>query len=181
MGKTICESRSSDMTYPGYGLLRPEPNIGQQVPLEGLTVAMLAMLENMAIPVWFKNLGGQYLYVNRCYADMLGMSPEDIVGRHDLELPLILDFDANSRHDMIACGRVDALVTEDFILVPGNEQIRVRATRRRVVRNEQVIGVTAFLQPITPDEIDLECKERRLRQHYGQVAHELRTPLGGVL
>ena len=44
------------------------------------------ILENIPLLAWIKDLQGKYIYVNRAYCNKVGLSKEEIIGKHDRDI-----------------------------------------------------------------------------------------------
>ncbi len=44
------------------------------------------LIDNIPYTVWIKGSDGIYKYVNKAYADVTGVKPEDIIGKNDYEI-----------------------------------------------------------------------------------------------
>lgn len=50
-------------------------------------LAMLEMiLDKLPFEIWYKNTAGEYLYVNKSFADNIGKKPSDCIGKKDIDV-----------------------------------------------------------------------------------------------
>ncbi|MBR6014627.1 MAG: PAS domain S-box protein [Firmicutes bacterium] len=57
-------------------------NMSAQERLEMLEM----ILDKLPFEIWYKNTAGEYLYVNKGFADNIGKKPEDCIGQKDIDV-----------------------------------------------------------------------------------------------
>ncbi|MGQ3328595.1 PAS domain-containing protein [Halorubrum sp. FL23] len=82
-----------------------------------------AVLENTPTPMFMKDEGGEYLFVNQAYRDLFDLRDEEIVGRTDGEIHSSEMATDVRRNDRTVIERGEPIEVEESIAVDGNELI----------------------------------------------------------
>ncbi len=151
------------------------------------------VIDNIPDFVYAKDVNGRFLVANIAVARNLGMTPGQLLGKHDFELfPKEV---AQSFHDdeqvLIRSG--DPLFDREEIVTDAAGQPRNFLTSKIPVRNEQgrVTGLVGIGRDITLRtrmlaEMDsareaAEAANRSKSEFLANMSHEIRTPINGVL
>lgn len=141
------------------------------------------LFDRVPVGLYRTGLGGELLDVNPALADLLGLAPDDLIGRRAQEFFVDVDDFAALR---AAIGdRPDPLTTDIKFRRPDGEIIWVRDQTRPVTDDEdQIICFEGELQDVTDQRRHLEELEALVKSKselIGAVSHELRTPLTAVV
>jgi len=138
--------------------------------------------ENTTTPMFLKDEGGAYLFVNRRYEELFDLTEAQVVGRTDAELhpsTMAAEVRANDRQ-VVDTG--EPLTTEERIIVDGEE--RVFLTSKVPVHDgsgdgepNAVFGVAKDITEREAYRSKLERQNGLLEQFAAVVSHDLRSPL----
>ena len=141
-----------------------------------------SILENTTTPMFMKDGDGRYLFVNRRYEELFGLTEARVVGRTDEELhpsTMASEVRANDRQ-VVDTG--EPLTTEERIVVDGEE--RIFLTSKVPVHDgtgdgepNAVFGVAKDITEREAYRSKLERQNELLEQFAGVVSHDLRSPL----
>ncbi|MFW6382722.1 MAG: PAS domain S-box protein [Haloferacaceae archaeon] len=124
-----------------------------------------AILDNTTTPIFMKDDGGRYIFVNRGYRDLFGLEDADIVGRTDAELHPPAVAEQVRRNDELVLDRGETVESEERIVADGTEHVFLSTKvpiydtgdRFDPDRPVAVFGVAS-------DITTLKERERRLRE-----------------
>ena len=145
------------------------------------------VMNNIPQSIFWKDRKSTYLGCNQSFADTVGVSVEEIVGRQDSELPWMnsnVCLFAKSDRSVIDSGEAKLGVVESQQQVDGHQTWLEMSKVPLYDDKEQVMGLIGIFQDITP------YKEAERAAHQASEAkseflanmnHELRTPLNGIL
>nr|WP_222928443.1 PAS domain S-box protein [Haloplanus rubicundus] len=141
-----------------------------------------SILENTTTPMFMKDEDGAYLFVNRRYEELFGLTEAQVVGHTDEELhpsSMAAEVRANDRQ-VVETG--EPLTTEERIVVDGEE--RIFLTSKVPVHDgsddgepNAVFGVAKDITEREAYRSKLERQNELLEQFAGVVSHDLRSPL----
>ncbi|MFD2204229.1 ATP-binding protein [Kiloniella antarctica] len=150
-----------------------------------------AILDNTSAVVYYKDLEGRYLLVNKSYEDLFQIKKSDVIGRKSMaHLPP--DYmEELVRNDMEVLSKDKALTYEESAVLPDGMHTYLSIKFPLKSAHGDTVGVCGFSTDIT-DRINAEkdlrsAKERAEYANRSKVeflanmSHELRTPLNAVI
>ena len=148
------------------------------------------VLDNAPAPVYAKDDQGRYLFVNRRFEEVVGVSREDAVGRTDHELVPPAVAAKFSEHDggVIEAGR--QIEVEETVPFPDGERTFLTVKFPLYDSGGAVYAACGISTDVTDlkraqRELDrrvaLEQTTRAKNAFLSRVSHELRTPLNAIL
>lgn len=132
-------------------------------------------------PMWVKDAQGRYVGVSPAFASLWGLRADDFVHKHDNELLGVDAAELSAQRDAEALAQDAPQSGVLSIAAPGSEPVQLVVERRRLQQGGRVLGLMGGLQERNDGGVAWDQRERRLLFQFSQVAHELRTPIGGVL
>jgi len=130
------------------------------------------LLEHLPERIFYKGLKIQYLLINKTFADDLGISPEEIIGKTDLDIfprKLAEKYRRNDR-EVIKTGKRKEF--EDPY-EPGNKKFIVHCIKVPVKdRNGKVIGILGIAYDIT-EKVNLIKKLKKQLALYNRTFREI--------
>ncbi len=132
-------------------------------------------------PLWIKGANRRYVFANSGYAALFGMTPSEMLGQCDDDLlaPESARMSAARDHAVIARGE---LVSEETTLqTVDGEPLPVRITQRRLMHRGRPGGTVGWLKSHSKPRDNWEAREQRLLFQFSQAAHEVRSPLSGMV
>jgi len=139
-----------------------------------------ALLENTTAHIYIKDLEGRYTLVNDQFADRLGRSRDEVIGRTDREIQdddIAAEVRAN---DQAALERGEPIETEESAVWDGDRRIYYSVKAPIYDANGEpkaVCGVSSDITELKAHERELERKTERLDEFASVVSHDLRNPL----
>ncbi len=114
---------SADIIHSGAGSVLGVVAIGQDVTeqararqeLQSMAAEQRVLLDNVPVMIFWKDIEGRFIRVNRAFADLYGLEPSDFVGRtvKDLE-PQHAEMLANQDAEVVRTGRAKRDLTRIF-------------------------------------------------------------------
>jgi two-component system CheB/CheR fusion protein len=147
------------------------------------TEQLRGILENSPALIYVKDLAGKYTMVNRRAEALLGLSPEQMLGKTDFDLFPYEVAEARQRSDRQVVTTGQSLDVEESLLING--QPRRLLSSKFVLRDEYgpVVAGAGICSDISDrmnaavrDRLALEQRDRFM----AMLSHELRTPLGAI-
>ena len=151
------------------------------------------ILDSAPVMIYFKDTNGEFLRVNRRFAEVVGLSIEEIIGKTYSDLfPEHTDYSVAGDQHVIETGASLHKEVETIYTLNGKRQIRVDRIPYRKGENE-VIGVIGFANDITEMK-RIEAEKKKLEEELAQaqkmesigvlaggVAHDFNNILGVIL
>jgi two-component system, OmpR family, aerobic respiration control sensor histidine kinase ArcB len=152
-----------------------------------------SLLDNIPDPVWLKNVEGYYLSCNAAFANFLGLSEKDLVGKHENELVSAETAKEFKNNDEKALrNNFQPHRYEQWLLSQDGSQ-HLLDTLKVGIKNQQgdVIGVLGIARDVTEKhqlitalQIARDAAEKATQSKslfLANMSHEIRTPLNAVL
>ncbi|MEK1938971.1 MAG: response regulator [Pseudomonas sp.] len=153
---------------------------------------LLAIINAIPDPIWFKDIQGRYLGINQACAELFGQSSEQVLGKRDHEL-LNLDWATKrEEHDYTALTRDSTYESEGRVRYPDGHWV-VFDTLRTIFRDDRGVplGLVGVSRDITArkqaeaamaDAKELAEEAARLKSDFlANMSHEIRTPMNAII
>ncbi|MWV12011.1 response regulator [Pseudomonas sp. R-28-1W-6] len=153
---------------------------------------LLALINAIPDPIWFKDAEGRYLGINQACAELFGHSREAVVGQRD-EALLEPEWAATrTEHDLTALNWTGPYESEGWALYPDGRRA-VFNTLRTPFADERglllgLVGVSRDITVRKQTEAELaKAKElaeeaARLKSDFlANMSHEIRTPMNAII
>ena len=124
----------------------PRPRDPVEVPFD-------EVIQNSPAVIYVKDPTGRYLYVNRQYEVVTGISSEEMVGHTDFDLFPAAVAAAYRKADLQTLAKMGPLQFEKAALVQGSERL-FSTVKFPALRKEQVVGVCGISVDITDEPRD---------------------------
>ncbi len=145
------------------------------------------VMNNIPQSIFWKNRDSVYLGCNQSFAKIAGMTPQEIAGKTDYEMP----WKKEEADFFIECDRkvMDANIPELGIVEPqlqaDGKQCWLETSKVPLHNlNGDVMGIIGIFQDITPykkaEQAAQEASQAK-SEFLANMSHELRTPLNGIL
>jgi two-component system sensor histidine kinase/response regulator len=153
---------------------------------------LLAIINAIPDPIWFKDIQGRYLGINQACAELFGQNSEQVLGKRDHEL-LNLEWAAKrEEHDYTAITRDSTYESEGKVRYPDGRWV-VFDTLRTIFRDDRGVplGLVGVSRDITArkqaeaamaDAKELAEEAARLKSDFlANMSHEIRTPMNAII
>ncbi|HIJ20167.1 MAG TPA: response regulator [Deltaproteobacteria bacterium] len=158
--------------------------------LEAKSKELLIMFDSWLGMIFYKDINGKYMRVNKRYAEKLGISVDDMIGKRNDELfPDRPDHGKHTDQEVILKG-VSILNEEEIIETKeGRKQILIDRIPYKDI-DDRVIGIIGFaLDVFDIKKIEALRRARAVAEEASKaksaflanMSHEMRTPLNGVI
>ncbi len=153
---------------------------------------LMALIDSIPDPIWFKDIQGRYLGVNQAFAECLGLRAEDVVGRSDEQL-----FSDQSRagrrdRDRQALSAREPFASEGWVVYPDGRRVLFDTLRSAFHDDHgELLGLVGVSRDITARKAtedalgqarDLAEQAARLKSEFlANMSHEIRTPLNIII
>ncbi len=153
---------------------------------------LLAIINAIPDPIWFKDIQGRYLGINQACADLFGQSSEQVLGKRDHELLNIEWASKREEHDYTALTRDGTYESEGRVRYPDGHWV-VFDTLRTIFRDDRGVplGLVGVSRDITArkqaeaamaDAKELAEEAARLKSDFlANMSHEIRTPMNAII
>ncbi len=139
-----------------------------------------------AVGIVISGPAGQLLHFNAAYCEIVGYSDQELSGRDFFVLTHPDDIPNNRElHRQLLSGEIQNFKIEKRYIRKDGRSVWVRATATVIAREEgrpsQIIGIVENIQDRKEAETALLRSQEELGQFAHTVAHDLQTPLRGLL
>ncbi|MBD9676955.1 transporter substrate-binding domain-containing protein [Pseudomonas sp. PDM18] len=153
---------------------------------------LLALINSIPDPIWFKDTQGRYLGVNQAFADCLGRSPQDIVGRSDQQMFSRAAGAGRQERDRQALTEREPYASEGWVVYPDGRRV-LFDTLRSAFHDDQgrLLGLVGVSRDVTArkstelalaEARDLAEEAAQLKSDFlANMSHEIRTPLNIII
>ncbi|MDF3866826.1 transporter substrate-binding domain-containing protein [Pseudomonas denitrificans (nom. rej.)] len=153
---------------------------------------LLALINSIPDPIWFKDTQGCYLGVNQAFADCLGRAPEDIVGRSDQQMFSRAAGSGRQERDRQALTEREPYASEGWVVYPDGRRV-LFDTLRSAFHDDQgrLLGLVGVSRDVTArkstelalaEARDLAEEAAQLKSDFlANMSHEIRTPLNIII
>jgi PAS domain S-box-containing protein len=142
------------------------------------------LLDESSDPIFSFNREGQYLYVNRVFAETLGMTAQQIIGRKIWDV--FPGEGGDRRFAVIRKAFEQGTVETIEVVLPLAQGTRYLITTAKPVRDgtgqvATVICVSKDVTALKQAEMAAHAANRAKSAFLANMSHEIRTPMNGVL
>ncbi|MBT3368437.1 MAG: response regulator [Nitrospina sp.] len=158
--------------------------------LEARTKELLIMFDSSPGMIFYKDVAGRYMRVNKKYAETLGASPDDMSGkRYDEVFPESPDHGGKIDQEGIQKGAPRLNREEMLETKEGKKQILIDRVPFKDVNNK-VIGMIGFALDVSDfKKVEVLKRAKAVAEEANKaksaflanMSHEIRTPLNGVI
>ncbi len=160
--------------------------------LESEKATLQSILDSIPDPIFCKDSEGRYVLVNQSFANLTGLSQEEIVGKSDSKLFPKEDADFFIKDDdkLLASG-IAHIIERPTVDMKGNKLLF--ETRKTLIhyRGQDKAGILGICRDITDRKRFEEAMMNATRsaqeasnaksEFLARMSHEIRTPMNGVL
>jgi two-component system sensor histidine kinase/response regulator len=153
---------------------------------------LLAIINAIPDPIWFKDIQGRYLGINQACAELFGHNSEQVLGKRDHELLNLEWAAAREEHDYTAITRDSTYESEGRVRYPDGRWV-VFDTLRTIFRDDRgvplgLVGVSRDITVRKEAEAamagakELAEEAARLKSDFlANMSHEIRTPMNAII
>ncbi|MDF3937122.1 ATP-binding protein [Pseudomonas citronellolis] len=153
---------------------------------------LLALINAIPDPIWFKDTNGQYLGANHAFAECLGLSADEVVGRSDAQLFSAAASDGRGERDSRALSAGQPFASEGWVVYPDGRRVLFDTLRSAFHDDHgELLGLVGVSRDITARKAtedalaqarDLAEQAARLKSEFlANMSHEIRTPLNIII
>ena len=137
-----------------------------------------SIIDNIPDIAWLKDVDGRYEAVNESYGKICGLSPENIIGKNDLELwstELAQKYMADDQ-ETIRSGRQK--VVEEQIIGRDGQGIWAETIKSPITNDKgELLGTVGIARDIS----ERKNLEQKKADFYAMVTHDIKSPLAAML
>ena len=153
---------------------------------------LLALINAIPDPIWFKDAEGRYLGINQACAELFGCTREAAQGKRDEELLPAEWVASRTEHDLAALNWTGPYESEGFAIYPDGRRV-IFDTLRSTFYDDRglllgLVGVSRDVTVRKQTEAELaKAKElaeeaARLKSDFlANMSHEIRTPMNAII
>lgn len=148
------------------------------IGIENRNKMLEIIVDNLPIPIFYKDVQGIYLYCNEAFGELLELDRKEIIGKKD--------YDLNFKSEkIIEYRQVDKKVIKHKV-TNVNEDVMERGTGDKYVETtkvplwdyrKKVIGVIGIIIDLTQKKATERELEKLRLDFFSNLTHEFRTPL----
>lgn len=153
---------------------------------------LMALIDSIPDPIWFKDIQGRYLGVNQAFAECLGLRAEDVVGRSDEQLFSDQSRAGRGDRDRQALSARGPFASEGWVVYPDGRRVLFDTLRSAFHDDHgELLGLVGVSRDITARKAtedalgqarDLAEQAARLKSEFlANMSHEIRTPLNIII
>ncbi|MFD2113019.1 PAS domain S-box protein [Thiorhodococcus fuscus] len=154
------------------------------------TRALQALIDNLPLMAWLKDAEGRFVAVNRSFANIHGLDPEDVIGKVSADLwPPEFARKSRSEDDQVMSTRCQMTVE---LRLPERPDVLFETFKAPVLDEDGgVLGMVGCARDIKPQrdmKIELERRAyeaesaaRAKSAFLANMSHEIRTPMNAIL
>lgn len=137
-----------------------------------------SIMDNIPDIAWLKDVEYRYEAVNESFARMCGLSPEDIIGKTDLELWSTRLAEKYRADDMDIVSSGKRKVIEEQIIGKDGRGIWAETIKSPIYNdNGRLLGTVGIARDIS----ERKSLEQRKADFYAMVTHDIKSPLSAML
>ncbi|MBB4865230.1 PAS domain S-box-containing protein [Pseudomonas nitritireducens] len=153
---------------------------------------LLALINSIPDPIWFKDTQGCYLGVNQAFADCLGRKPDEIIGRSDAQLFSREASGGRQQRDRQALTDSSPYASEGWVVYPDGRRVLFDTLRSAFHDDHgRLLGLVGVSRDVTARKAtelalaqarDLAEEATQLKSDFlANMSHEIRTPLNIII
>ena len=142
---------------------------------------LMTLVPAWPAPMFVKDSQCRYLAVNAPYAALFDRRPSDLVGLRDDDLMEPLAAQASARRDARVIADREAINGPFCIHALGAGPLCRMSSLRALSVGEQGFGLLGWLDEPDAGNPNWEARERQLLTQISHLAHDLRSPLAGIV
>jgi PAS domain S-box-containing protein len=153
---------------------------------------LLALINSIPDPIWFKDTQGRYLGVNQAFADCLGRKPDEIIGRSDAQMFSREASGGRQERDRQALTDSTPYASEGWVVYPDGRRVLFDTLRSAFHDDHgRLLGLVGVSRDVTARKAtelalaqarDLAEEATQLKSDFlANMSHEIRTPLNIII
>ncbi|GAA0699787.1 ATP-binding protein [Paraclostridium ghonii] len=148
------------------------------IGIENRNKMLEIIVDNLPIPIFYKDVQGIYLYCNEAFGELLELDRSEIIGKKD--------YDLNTKPEKIAAYRASDNKVIKHKVTNVNEDFMERSTGDKYVETtkvalwdyrKKVIGIIGIIIDLTQKKATERELEKLRLDFFSNLTHEFRTPL----
>lgn len=166
---------------PEYSAEMPSVSVNERLHTPPSIRLLSAVIEANLAPISVKDDSRQYIAANSAFLALFDADLVALLGKRDEDILMPTAASEWMRRDMVVIERGEAVSDLFEVQLDGHSPISIRGVSQPIYDEGRVIGVVTCLDPHAAHRETLLAREQRLLFQVGQLAHELRSPLAGVI